>query len=236
MENITQDSLNNEKYIVISLGGSLIVPDTIDTVFISEFISLIKEYVNNGFKFVIITGGGSVARDYNNATRNIMDPTNEDLDIIGIASTRLNAQFIRVLLGDIADFNIILDPDVIPNINKPVLVGGGWKPGNSSDLASTHIARTLNISKVINLSNIKYVYDKDPKKFKDAQSIKQITWTEFIKLLPNKWEPGLNAPFDPIAARDAQEQKLEVVIMDGKDIDNLKNYLDGKNFIGTKIN
>jgi uridylate kinase len=89
--------------------------------------------------------------------------------------------------------------------------------------------------KVINLSNIDYAYDKDPNKFPDAEIIKESTWGDFRKLLPTEWDPGLNAPFDPIAAERAEELGLEVVIMNGKNIENLKKYLDGGEFVGTVI-
>ena len=129
-----------------------------------------------------------------------------------------------------------MDPDQIPETEASVLVGGGWKPGNSSDLAAIHAAKSVGAKKVINLSNIDYAYDKDPKKFPDAVKIEQSSWEDFMKILPMEWSAGLNAPFDPIAAREAQALGLEVAIMNGKNIENLKHYLDGDAFIGTVIN
>ena len=224
-----------EKTIIISLGGSLIVPDSINVEFLKGFIDLIKNQTKQGFKFVIITGGGKVCRKYNDAVKEIITPHNDDLDLIGIATTRLNAEFIRVLFGDLAHDKIILDPDFVPEFDKSIILGGGWKPGNSSDLAAVHIAKSINSKLILNLSNIDYVYDKDPKKFPDAVKIEQSNWSDFRKLLPNEWDPGLNAPFDPIAAKVAEELGIEVAIMNGNNLDNLKNYLNGSDFIGTKI-
>ncbi len=227
--------MGDKEYIVISLGGSLIAPESIDVSFLKNFIDSIKEQANKGFRFAIITGGGHIAREYINASKEITNPTNADLDWIGIASTRLNSELIRVAFGDLAHNAIIMDPDQIPSTEKNILIGGGWKPGNSSDLAAVHIARSLGAKKMINLSNIEYAYDKDPKKFPDAQIIKESTWADFRKILPEEWNPGLNAPFDPIAAREAEEFGLEVAIMNGKNIENLMNYINGKEFIGTTI-
>ena len=42
------------KKIVMSLGGSLIVPNGIDSPFVKTFVSLIKEYVDRGYEFVFI--------------------------------------------------------------------------------------------------------------------------------------------------------------------------------------
>lgn len=227
--------MDKGEHIVISLGGSLIVPGDIDVSFLKNFISAISEYAKEGTKFVIITGGGRIARNYTLASKEISNPTNDHLDWIGIATTRLNAELVKVGFGDLADENIIFDPDNIQKTQKPIIVGGGWKPGNSSDLAAVHSANTVGAKKIINLSNIDYVYDKDPRYNKDAQKFENISWGEFRKLLPNEWDPGLNSPFDPIAAKKAEELGLEVVIMNGKNIDNLKNFLDGKEFVGTVI-
>lgn len=228
--------MEKEEHIVISLGGSLIVPsDEIDVHFLKSFISTISEYARKDFKFVIITGGGRIARSYTLASKEISNPTNDHLDWIGIATTRLNAELVKVGFGNLADESIIFDPDNIQKTDKPIIVGGGWKPGNSSDLAAVHSANTVGAKKIINLSNIDYVYDKDPRYNQDAQKFENITWNEFRKLLPNEWDPGLNSPFDPVAAKKAEELGLEVVIMNGKNIENLKNFLDGKEFVGTVI-
>jgi uridylate kinase len=87
----------------------------------------------------------------------------------------------------------------------------------------------------VNLSNIRYVCDKDPKYHKDAKPIKDISWKDFRKIVGDKWDPGANLPFDPVAAKEAQRLGLEVAIMDGRDLKNLDDYLSGKPFKGTTI-
>ena len=227
--------MDNKEYIIISLGGSIIVPEQIDTKLLKDFTETIKEYVEKGFHFVVITGGGKTCRNYNNSLKQIVDPSTEDLDWMGIASTRLNAELVRICFGGLAYEKIILNPDSIPETNKSIMVGGGWQPGNSSDLAAVHMAKSIGAKKIINLSNIDYVYDKDPREYKGAVPIMKSSWTDFRKLLPTDWDPGANVPFDPIAAREAEKLGYEVVILNGKNIENLKNYLDSKDFIGTVI-
>ncbi len=41
------------KTIIISLGGSIIIPDKIDVEFLKKFKKIIYEFVDKGFKFVI---------------------------------------------------------------------------------------------------------------------------------------------------------------------------------------
>ncbi len=230
-----QDSKTEKGYIVISLGGSLIVPDEIDTEFLKLFSAFIKDCITQGFRFAIVTGGGKLARKYNTATEALTSPSTEDLDWLGIAATRVNAELVRIILDDSAHSSIVMDPDHVPSTDKPIIVGGGWKPGNSSDLAAIHMAQSLNAKRVINLSNIDYAYDKDPNKYPDAKKIESISWAEFRGLLPSEWTPGLSAPFDPIAAEKAESLGIEVAIMNGRNIENLQKYLNGEEFMGTVI-
>ena len=222
-------------WIVISLGGSLIVPDRVDGSYVQRFVALVRQEVALGRRIAIITGGGKVSREYRDAlaTAGVTDPIL--LDQIGITVTRLNAELFRQGLRDVADSEIFLDPlEVVPS-DKPVIIGGGWKPGHSSDGAAVGLAQALGAKKVINLSNIDHVYTADPRKDPTATPIETISWTEFRKLLPKDWDPGLSAPFDPVAAGMAQDLGIEVAVMNGQDLDNLKKYFDGQPSIGTII-
>ena len=211
------------------------MPEEIDVDFLKSFKTLILAQVALGKKFIIITGGGKTCRNYNSAVEKVNEISKEDLDWLGIAATRLNSELVRISFGDLAFAKIVLDPDVVPATDKPIILGGGWKPGNSSDLAAVHSALSVEAKKLINMSNIDYVYDKDPKKYPEAVKIEQISWADFRKLLPEEWDPGLNAPFDPIAAEKAEAAGMEVDILNGKNISNLEKCLNGEIFVGTKI-
>ena len=221
--------------IVISLGGSLIVPDHVDTAFLNSFVNLVKKYTQQGFRFSLIAGGGATAREYISAAKGNGVSDTDELDWIGIATTRLNAELLRTLFGSDAYEKIIFDPDQIPEHAQPVTLGGGWKPGNSSDLAAIHTAISIGAKKVINLSNIEYAYTADPRTNPDAKRLENVTWAEYRSYIPTEWSPGLSTPFDPIASKRAEEAGIEVAIMNGRNLENLQNYLDGKEFIGTTI-
>jgi hypothetical protein len=102
-------------------------------------------------------------------------------------------------------------------------------------MGATLVCDDYGVTKIVNMSNIDMVYEKDPKKFPDAKPIKEASWSEFRELVGDKWIPGMNAPFDPIAAKNSQELELTTVIVNGKNLDNLQNYMDGKEFVGTVI-
>lgn len=227
--------------IVISLGGSLIVPDEIDWNFLKKFRQLIIREIKAGNKFVVITGGGSVARRYQTAANKIAHLTKDDQDWLGVHSTRLNAHLIKTIFRQYAHPRINKNPRTKENIKEHfvkgerIMVAAGWRPGWSTDYVATILAQRLGAKKLINLSNIKYVYDKDPKKFKNAKRIKNILWKDFRKITGNKWDPGLNLPFDPIASRLAEKIGLEVIIAEGKNIKNLEKIFRNKEFQGTVI-
>ena len=226
---------NQNKWIVISLGGSMIYPKEQDAEYVAKFVDLIKQKTA-AEKFAIITGGGFLARKYQQALRDANPAvSNDELDVVGIQATRENAEYVRTIFGDVAEPEIFFDPNNLKLSGKNVLVGGGWKPGRSSDDSAVAVAKALGARKLINLSNIDYVYTADPRKDANAVKIEKTNWTDFRKLLPETWDPGANVPFDPIAAKVAQEIGLEVAVMNGKNLENLSAYLDGKNFIGTVI-
>ena len=225
----------DKNLIVISVGGSLIVPEKIDTGFLKAFKNLILRYIKRGKRFVIICGGGRIARDYQKSAELVTNLTKGDIDWLGIHCTRLNAHLLRTIFYKQAHPKIIKNPLEKIDFKEKILIASGWKPGCSTDYDAVLIAEKLGIKKLVNLTNIDYVYDKDPRKFKDAKPLKNLSWKEFRNILPKKWDPGLNAPFDPIAAMEAEKLKLEVAIINGKNLKNFDNYLEDKEFIGTKV-
>ena len=225
----------NGQRIIISLGGSLVVPDAVDAVFVSHFKKFISERIGRGYRFIIVVGGGKVCRRYQEALEVVTTPSNDDKDWLGIATTRLNAEFMRIAFGELADTTVVTDPTLPIMSEAPVVFAAGWKPGWSTDYDAVMLAKQFGATKVINLSNIDYAYDKDPKQFPDAKRIEDISWRDFLELIPVDWDPGLSSPFDPVASRLAAESGIEVAVMNGKNIDNLQNYLDGKAFVGTRI-
>ena len=224
-----------KKLFVISLGGSLIVPEEIDVKFLKNFKKLIESQTKKGSRFILITGGGKVCRKYQNALHSLARPSDSDLDWMGIYTTLTNAQFVRLVFKSLAHPQIVENPNKKLKFSKKILLAGGWLPGHSTDKDAVLLAKTYGAKTVINLSNIDFLYNKDPRKFKDAKKITKISWNGLLNITGRKWIPGKNVPFDPIAAQVAKNNKLEVVIANGKNLENLENILKGKKFIGTSI-
>jgi len=228
--------MKNGKTIVLSVGGSLVAPkEGIDERFLKKFRSLILTEVKKGNRFLIAVGGGRTARDYIKAAGAVARVADEDKDWLGIHATRLNAHLLRTVFREVAYPKIIKNPKEKISSKNEIFIAAGWKPGWSTDYVAVMLARENGIKTLANLSNIDGVYDRDPKKFAGAKLIEKIGWKDFRKIVGNRWSPGLSAPFDPVAAREAQKAGMKVIVLNGKDFKNLKNCLDGKKFKGTEI-
>lgn len=224
--------------IIISLGGSLIVPNGgIDVKFLSGFNKFIRKKVAQNRRFFIVVGGGKTARHYRDAAVAVVGKiTKTDLDWLGVHTTRLNAHLLRTIFSDIAHARIIENYEKkIENLDHPVVIASGWKPGWSTDYDAVLLARDYGAKTILNLTNVTYVYDKDPKIDKRAKPIERTTWEHFEKLVGSSWEPGINAPFDPIATQLAKKLNLTVVILKGDDFANIDRLIFGKKFKGTVV-
>ncbi|AEJ18817.1 UMP kinase [Gracilinema caldarium] len=223
---------------VISLGGSIVAPDSLDTDFIAAFIQLLKDELASDEKrrFILVVGGGGPARKYQQAYRSIVPSgSDEQADWIGIMATRLNAQLLKAVLGELCTQEVVTDPSQVGPFVGRVLVAAGWKPGFSTDFDAVLLAERFQADKVINLSNIAKVYTDDPRKNSNAKPIDAISWADFRSIVGDDWIPGKNVPFDPVASRHAAKIGLKVICAAGKDLDNLKKILSDQPFFGTII-
>lgn len=224
---------------VLSLGGSLIVPNGgIDTQFLNNFNRFLRHQVSaRKRRFFITVGGGSTTRHYQKAASLVRHEKLDDVDLdwLGIHATRLNAQMIRTIFRDIADPRVIKHYEIILKIEAPVAIAAGWKPGWSTDYCAVTLCQDYGIGSVLNLTNIDYVYDSDPRQNPQAKPIRDISWKKFRTLVGDRWTPGMHVPFDPLAAQLAQRNKTTVKILNGKNLANVAAALDNKSFEGTTI-
>ncbi|GHU40748.1 uridylate kinase [Spirochaetia bacterium] len=232
--------------IVISLGGSIVAPDTVDKEYLIALYKMAENLLlkNNNLKFIFVVGGGGPARAWQNSYVSVTESVmrndihinkNEQSDWIGIMATRLNAQLVKAIFGEWCPQDVIVDPTKEIKFTGRVMVAAGWKPGFSSDNDAVLLAEKFKAGTVINLSNIEKVYSADPKKDPSAKPIDNISWKEFRLLVGDEWTPGKNVPFDPVASGRAEKSGIQVICAAGKDLSNLEKIISGKDFIGTTI-
>ena len=224
---------------VISLGGSIVAPEGADAAFLKDFAGLIGELLEEDRerRFIFVVGGGGPARMWQNAYREVCKDSfkDEEADWIGIMATRLNAQLVKAVMAKWCSQQVVTDPTIAEPISGRVLVAAGWKPGFSSDNDAVLLAGRFKAKIVINLSNIEKVYTGDPKKDPHATPLDSISWDDFRAMVGDKWVPGTNVPFDPIASRHAQDLGLKVICAAGRNLENLRKIIKGEAFTGTTI-
>ena len=224
---------------VLSVGGSIIAPDKVDSTFLKAFREAIVEYLeeDKDAQLILVCGGGAPARVYQEAYRAVRgDGDTESQDWLGIKATHLNGEVMRAIFSDYTSDSVVTDPtDEKISFKGRILVAAGWKPGFSTDTDAVFLARRFGGKKVVNLSNIKKVYTDDPRKNPDAVPLDSISWKDFRKMVGSEWKPGLNAPFDPVASKIAEEEAMTVICADGRNIENTLAILRNKEFEGTVI-
>ncbi|MEA3378486.1 MAG: UMP kinase [Nanoarchaeota archaeon] len=220
------------KRVIISLGGSIIVPDDVDYKFLKKFKETIGHFKN--CKIVVCTGGGNTARDYISILREKgLSVKNQDL--IGIAVTRLNAKLLSLFLGN-ANKEI---PTTLKDVGRllkkyDLVVCGGLGPGQTSDGTTAMIAKYLDADVMINITNVDGLFDKNPIKYKDAKFIPEISHQDFFKIVSKiSRKPGQHFVLDSLAAKICKDSGIKIVILRG--MYNLRGFLEGKKFKGTII-
>jgi uridylate kinase len=233
--------VEKKETIIISLGGSLVAPGEIDLGFLKSFKHTLSKYLGDNpstslrtFRFFLLVGGGKICRVYQNALLEF-GAKPADRDWMGINITNLNAQIVKQMFNGNVYPKIVTDPNVKVKTNKDVIVGAGWKPGWSTDYDAVLIAKNHNVKTIVNLTNVDYVYDRNPNEFPDAKPLKEIDWKSFERIVGDKWSPGLSMPFDPRASKLAARLKLKVIMINGKNLERLEDFLNNKPFIGTTI-
>lgn len=227
---------------VLSLGGSIVAPEGPDPAFLAQFMALVREHlaVSEERRLILVVGGGGPARSWQRAYRDVVDAGggaggSDAQDWIGIMATRLNAQLVKALLGELCPQDVVTDPTSLSLFMGRVLVAAGWKPGFSTDFDAVMLAERFGAKRVLNLSNIAKVYTDDPRVNPAATPIDSISWADFRAIVGEEWSPGKNTPFDPVASRKASELGLEVICAAGRDLGNLRKILEGESFVGTTI-
>jgi len=225
-----------KRVIVLSLGGSLIIPDNIDINFLKQFIKIIKKNTNKN-KFIIICGGGKIARKYISALKSI--GINEKLQSFsGISATRMNARFMSYFFNQNPEKGIPVKMEEIKKyMQKQDIVFCGaleYHPHQTSDSTAAQVAHNFKTI-FINLTDIKGLYSKNPKKYKNAKFIPKISWKDFHKRANKvKFSPGQHFVLDQKASTLILKNKIPTYIL-GKNLNELDNFLNKRKFMGTRI-
>lgn len=227
------ESMN--ELLVISLGGSVIVPQSIDTEFLTRFKQSLLALIAEGHVAVLIPGGGVTARAYQQALLSLGVNDLQARDRVGIQAIRINAELLHAFFIDVAYPEILMDNHNLPSDLFKLLIAAGGVPGRSSDAGAVELAKASGGKTIINLSNVAKVFSADPHKNQGVQAFHDISWDAYRKIIPMHWDPGLSTPFDPIASAMAQMAGLTVAILDGHDTSAFEHFVRTGQCAGTLI-
>ncbi len=224
------------KKVVISLGGSVMIPDKINYKFLENFKKTLRKHYRT-HKFVIVCGGGVIARKYIEALR-AEGRNRKELSLAGIRATRMNAMFLIQFFGKEA--NDVLPRDMIDvrnelEKNNVVICGALRYDANStSDGTAAKLAHHLKAD-FINITNVDGLYSDDPRKNRNAKLIRNISWKEFERIaLKIKFEAGQHFVLDQNAAVMIRKNRIRTAII-GPEVRELEKAILGKKFNGTEI-
>jgi len=222
--------------IVISLGGSILIPGDNDHIFLKEISDLIRGTCKDRRVFVVC-GGGKVARYYISTARELGRSVYE-LDELGIGVTRLNARLLQLALGDAAVncMPVTAKEAIAASVKGKVVVMGGTVPGHTTDAVSAMIAEEAKADRIVNATSVDAAYTADPRKVKDAKRLKRMTFEE-LHTLVNKGVHGAGPSdvFDKLGAEIAMKNRIPIYIVNGRNLVEMKKAILGQDVEGTYV-
>jgi len=217
-----------KRKIVLKIGGSTLYENDRDVNF--SLLEKLKAWYDNAkyeyLKIVIVTGGGILSRDLHQKIKENID--NQDaLHNVAMSVTQTSAELVA---GYLEDENIYTPKklgdayEYLLSDASGALVSGGLRPGWSTDMDAAVFADIISSNRVYKISNIDYVYTKNPKEYPDAEMIKDMTWQDYFNLFQIKeddeHEANANIPVDKSCAKFSRTKNISFFICGGVNIEN----------------
>lgn len=213
------------KTIVLSVGGSIIVP-SLESNKIGEFASVLKS-LSEKFRIFVVIGGGGEARRYISVAR-ALDIDEATCDELGIMVTRINASLLSWALGDYAH------PAIADNYNDAlaysktagIVIMGGITPGQTTDAVSAVLAERSGADLLVNVTSIDGIYSDDPKKDIGAVKFDSMTHEELVEIVSSgRMNAGSNNIIDLVAAKIVQRSEIPLLVTDGREPEAFKSAI-----------
>ena len=223
-------------HIVVSLGGSVLIPDDRDTHFLTQVAELIRRSAEEN-PMVVVCGGGKVSRYYIGIAKEL-GASGDQQDQLGIDVTRLNAKLLQLAIGKDCFPGIPMTVDEAERAasRSRIVVMGGTTPGHTTDAVSAMIAERLKAERIVNATSVEAAYSADPKKHSDAARYSSLTHQQLLDLV-NKGihSAGPSDVFDKLGAEVAMRSNMPIYIIDGRNLNELGAAVRGEKIKGTIV-
>jgi len=223
--------------VVVSLGGSVLVPGEDDARRIRAIAALFRE-VSTRVKLFVVTGGGRIARYYIETGRAV-GMGEKALDEMGIAVTQLNARLLAGALRGRANREPATSYREAARLAKrfPIVVMAGTRPGHTTDRVAASLARYVGAARIVNATSVDGVYSSDPSENPQASFLPRVTFEELVRLTraSASWKAGPSVVFDPVAARVVARDRTPLRVVSGRNLRALRGAILGTPFRGTLV-
>ncbi len=222
--------------VVVSLGGSVLVPGEDDARFLRDLTGLLRSLSRSVHLFAV-TGGGRVARYYIETGRGL-GVTERRLDELGIGITRMNARLLAAALKGRANLEPATSYAEAARLSRryAIVVMAGTRPGHTTDRVSASLARFVRAARIVNATSVDGVYTADPKKDANARRLDRLSFEELVRLTGEGHRAaGPNMVFDPVAARVLARDRIPLSVVRGRDLEALEAAILGHRFRGTLV-
>lgn len=229
--NIGRDSIDK---VVVSIGGSVLIPGNNDSDYIARLAEMLLS-VKDDVQLAVVCGGGKTARYYASTGKELGGSTYQ-LDIMGIGATRLNAQLLGLALGDMPERVPETAEDLAASsVPGRIVVMGGTEPGHTTDAVSMMVAQAMKADRVVNATAVDAVYTADPRTNPDAEKIERMTIARLGEIVYKEHDASKSSVFDPLGVRIAQESRIDISMVDGRNLGELRKAILGQPFDGTFV-
>lgn len=230
------------KRVLLKISGEAILGESsygIDPKVMDNIAEQIKEVVEMGVEIAVVIGGGNFWRGIS-ASANGMDRTTADY--IGMLATIMNALGLQDALEKKGIWTRVQTSISMQEIAEPfirrravrhlekkrvvIFAGGTGNPYFTTDTAAALRALEIDAQIIFKATKVDGVYNKDPKKFKDAKKFDQLSYLDVIK-------KDLRI-LDSTATSLCMENDLPIVVFDITKPGNIKGAIMGKR-IGTMV-
>lgn len=222
--------------VVISIGGSVLIPDDNDFEYLSGLAELLVS-LSRKVKLYVVVGGGRISRYYIKLGRKF-GVDERILDEMGVGVTRLNAKLlISALSGNSNEFPATsIAEAVVVGSDHPIVVMGGTTPGHTTDGVAASLAEFVKADRVVNATAVDGVYTKDPNKYDDAEKIEKMSFEELLECCKTSdWKAGPSNVFDAMGAEIIAKNRIPLLVVKGRDLEALESAIKGRPFSGTTV-
>jgi uridylate kinase len=189
-----------------------------------------------GHEFVVVVGGGKLAREFIAAAKDMgLDEPSQDE--IAISVSRVFAQLVLKKLRQDGCRSVPLTLQEASEYlaEGKIVVMGGLKAGMTTDAVAALVAEEVKANLIVKASDLDGVYDKDPKEHADAVKFDRLTFEDLPKIFSEgKHKAGIHQIIDPEAVKILVRSRIPMAVVDGFIVRNVLSAIEGKP-VGTLI-